>query len=107
MSAALSVSDETTAPMASALVRAGWSGSSRRIALPYGTASGPVIPPMDRLTFVGTLAGSLLAAPLTVNAQQVAGMPRVGHLVIAGSTSTQQPPMENWNAFLAGLGDEG
>jgi len=62
---------------------------------------------MDRRSFIGSLAGGLLAAPLAVKAQQVAGLPRVGHLAIAGSTSTPQPPTENWNAFLAGLGDEG
>jgi hypothetical protein len=58
---------------------------------------------MDRRAFIGTLTGGLLAAPLAAQAQQVAGLPRVGHLAIAGPTSTPQPPPENWNAFLAAL----
>ena len=64
-------------------------------------------PEMPRRAFMAAIAGGLLAAPLAAEAQQVAGLPRVGHLAIASSTSTPQPPMENWDAFLAGLGGEG
>ena len=62
---------------------------------------------MHRRTFLRTVAGSLLAAPLATEAQQVAGLPRVGHLAIAGPTSTPQPPPENWDAFLAALREGG
>ena len=62
---------------------------------------------IDRRAFISSVTLALLTAPLAAEAQRVAGLPRVGHLVIAGSTSTPQPPMENWDAFLAGLGDQG
>ena len=55
--------DETAAPLASALVRAGRAGSGQRIALSNGTASASVMPLIGRRTFLGTLA-SVLAAPL-------------------------------------------
>ena len=58
---------------------------------------------MDRRAFLGTLAGGLLAVPLAVDA----GLPRVGHLTIAGPNSTPQPPPENWDAFLAALREGG
>jgi len=51
------IPDETTAPLASALVRAALAGRGRRIALSNGTASGSVIPLMDRRAFSGTLVG--------------------------------------------------
>jgi hypothetical protein len=35
---------------------------------------------VDRRTFVGTLAGGLLAAPLAVEAQQLPKVPRIGVL---------------------------
>jgi len=35
---------------------------------------------MDRRAFLGTLAGSLLAAPLPAGAQQAANVPRIGYL---------------------------
>ena len=62
---------------------------------------------MERRAFLALVPGGLLAVPLAAEAQPAAALPRVGHLAIAGSTSTPQPPMENWNAFLAGLGHEG
>jgi putative ABC transport system substrate-binding protein len=62
---------------------------------------------MHRRAFLGTLAGGLLAVPLAAEAQQTTGLPRVGHLAIAGPNSTPQPPPENWNAFLAALREGG
>jgi putative ABC transport system substrate-binding protein len=35
---------------------------------------------MERRTFLGTLAGGLLAAPLAAEAQQAANVPRIGYL---------------------------
>jgi ABC-type uncharacterized transport system substrate-binding protein len=35
---------------------------------------------MDRRVFIGTMAGGLLAAPLAAEAQQAAGVPRIGYL---------------------------
>jgi putative tryptophan/tyrosine transport system substrate-binding protein len=35
---------------------------------------------MDRRTFIGTLAGGLLAAPLAAEAQPPEGLPRIGYL---------------------------
>ncbi len=71
------IPDEAAAPLASALVRARRAGSGRRVALSNGTASGSVIPLMDRRAFLGTLTGGLLAAPLIAEAQQT-GVYRVG-----------------------------
>jgi hypothetical protein len=67
--------DETTAPLAAALVRAGRAGSSRRIALSNGMASGSLILLMDRRAFLGTLPGGLLAAPLAAAGQQPVRVP--------------------------------
>ena len=36
---------------------------------------------MDRRTFLGTLTGGLLAAPLAAEAQQAASLPRIGFLM--------------------------
>lgn len=52
------------------------------------------------------MAGGLLVPWLATRAQ-TAELPRVGHLVIAGSTSSPQPPNANWDAFLAGLREAG
>src|SRR5713226_1985311 len=62
---------------------------------------------MDRRAFISSVTLGLLATPLAAEAQQVAGLPRVGHLAIAGPTSTPQPPPENWDAFLAALREGG
>jgi len=59
------------------------------IALSNGTASGLVIPLMDRGTFIGTLTGGLLAAPLAAKGQQ-ARIPRIGILTTASPGSS--PP---------------
>jgi len=77
MTATPPAADETAAPLAPALVRAGWAGSRRRPALPNRTASGSVTPFVGRRAFIGTLAGGLLAAPLAAEAQQAtAKVPR-------------------------------
>ena len=76
--------DETVAPLASALVRAGRAGSGQRIALSNGAASRSVIPLVDRRAFVGTLAGGFLAAPLAAQAQQAGKVYRVGILSPGG-----------------------
>ena len=57
---------------------------------------------MDRRTFLGTLSGSLLAAPLAAEAQQAAKIARIGYLSIdvAGSVHLRE-------AFLQGLRDLG
>jgi ABC-type uncharacterized transport system substrate-binding protein len=77
--------DETAAPLASALVRA---GRARK---------GPL---MDRRAFLGTLAGSLLAAPLAAEAQQAGKIWRVG--VLGNSPSAHLD-----DAFRKGLRDLG
>ncbi len=57
---------------------------------------------MDRRTFLGTLSGSLLAAPLAAETQQAAKIARIGYLSIdvAGSVHLRE-------AFLQGLRDLG
>jgi hypothetical protein len=42
---------------------------------------------MDRRAFIGTLAGSLLAAPLVAEAQQAGKMYRIGYLSTRSSTA--------------------
>ena len=56
---------------------------------------------MDRRTFLGSLAGGLLAVPLAVEAQQVGRVPRIGVLA-PGS-----PPLEQFEALREGLRDLG
>jgi putative tryptophan/tyrosine transport system substrate-binding protein len=58
---------------------------------------------MDRRTFLGTLAGGLLAAPLAGEAQQSGKVPKVGYL------SASSPSVEGHRrkAFSAGLRDLG
>ena len=72
--------DETAAPLASALVRAGWPGRSRRIALSNGPAPGSLIALLDRRAFLATLGGGLLVAPLAAEAQPAGKVYRVGFL---------------------------
>ena len=59
---------------------------------------------MDRRTFLGTLAGGLLAAPLAVEAQQAGKVYRVGIL-----TNKASDPAEArlWQAFRSGLRERG
>jgi len=55
---------------------------------------------VDRRTFIGTLTGGLLAAPLA-EAQQVGRVPRIGVL------APGRPPLEHFDAFREGLRDLG
>jgi hypothetical protein len=80
--------DETAPSLASALVRAGRTGSGRRIALSNGTASGLVI-------------SSLLTAPIAAEAQQAAKIARIGF------QSSASGPTERSESFLLGLRDLG
>jgi putative ABC transport system substrate-binding protein len=57
---------------------------------------------MDRRTLLGTLASGLLAAPLAVEAQQAAKVPRIGYL---GFNRAASPHLEE--AFLQGMRDLG
>jgi putative ABC transport system substrate-binding protein len=59
---------------------------------------------MDRRTFIGTLAGSLLATPLAAEGQQPGRMPRIGVLLPAEPASPTEP---NASAFRQGLRDLG
>jgi len=58
---------------------------------------------MDRRTFLGTLTGGLLAAPLAAEAKPAGKAPRIGYL------SASSPSVEGYRrkAFSAGLGDLG
>ena len=85
----IATSNETTPPLASALVRAGGSGSGRRVTLPNGPASGSVTPFMDRRMFLGTMTGSLLAAPLAAEAQQPGKAYRIGVIVTSAPNETE------------------
>jgi putative ABC transport system substrate-binding protein len=59
---------------------------------------------IDRRTFLGTLAGGLLAAPLAAEAQQAGKVYRVGIL-----TNKASDPAEArlWQAFRSGLRERG
>src|SRR5882724_2334639 len=59
---------------------------------------------MDRRTFLGSLAGGLLAAPLAVGAQQGKLLPRLGILTTGSSASS---PSVNYEAFVQGLRESG
>ena len=57
---------------------------------------------MDRRTFIGSLAGSLLAAPLAAEGQPAGKVPRGG--VLANGSAATSPPVD---AFRRGLRDLG
>jgi ABC-type uncharacterized transport system substrate-binding protein len=60
---------------------------------------------MERRTFLGTIAGGLLAAPLAAQAQQAGKVYRIGWLGLSAPTSAPlQRPSES---FLQGLRDHG
>jgi len=59
---------------------------------------------MDRRAFIGTLAGSLIAAPLAAEAQPAKRIPRIGVLLPAEPASPTEP---NASAFRQGLRDLG
>ena len=61
---------------------------------------------VNRRAFFGVVAAGLLATTFAAPAH-AADLPRVGHLAIAGTTSSPQPPSANWDAFLAGLREGG
>jgi len=56
---------------------------------------------MDRRSFISTVAGALLAAPLGAHAQPAEKVYRVGFL--ATGTFIQTYPDPNWDAFVQGL----
>jgi putative ABC transport system substrate-binding protein len=58
---------------------------------------------MDRRTFLGTLTGGLLAAPLALEAQQAGRIPQIGFLSPSGPTALG-PFVE---AFVQGLRELG
>jgi hypothetical protein len=49
---------------------------------------------MDRRTFLGTLAGGLLAAPLAAAAQQAGKIARIGYLPTGGVSEQAETPAE-------------
>jgi putative ABC transport system substrate-binding protein len=57
---------------------------------------------LDRRRFIGTLAGSLLAAPLAAEAQQAGKVPRVGILLFG--TPDADPSLRSFRAGLRDLG---
>ena len=59
---------------------------------------------MDRRTFLGTLAGGLLAAPLAAEAQPAQKAPRIGILLLLGAPGQPNPLLD---AFRGGLRDAG
>jgi putative ABC transport system substrate-binding protein len=60
---------------------------------------------MDRRSFIGTLAGGLLAAPLAAEAQQASKVWRIG---ILGNVPLTDPEGANlWGAFVQGLRELG
>jgi putative ABC transport system substrate-binding protein len=58
---------------------------------------------MDRRTFVGAAAGSLLTLPLAIEAQQASKVPRIGYLVQNYAETSQRPLA----AFREGLRELG
>ena len=58
---------------------------------------------MDRRTFIGTIAGALLAAPLATDAQQAGKTYRIGYLA-AGARSTDGAPPASLRQALQELG---
>jgi len=95
--------DETAAPLASALVRAGWPRRGRRTALSNGPAPGSLISVLDRRAFLATLGGGLLAAPLAAGAQPAGKLWRIGYLD-QGSTAGSRPYVDGLRRGLRDLG---
>jgi len=61
---------------------------------------------MDRRTFIGSVAGGLLVAPIAAVAQQAAKVPRIG-MLLRGAPSPPGQPSPLLDAFRAGLRDLG
>ncbi len=61
---------------------------------------------MERRTFIGTMAGGLLAAPLAAEAQQAGKVARIGYLSYLGTNNRAASPHLH-EAFLQGLRDLG
>jgi putative ABC transport system substrate-binding protein len=59
---------------------------------------------MDRRTFLGTLAGGLLAAPLAAEAQQARKMPRIGVIVPVEPASSTEPNVAAFRQGMRSLG---
>src|SRR5262249_38783436 len=59
---------------------------------------------MDRRAFITLVGGSILAAPLAVESQQPAKVPRLGYLVVAPLSETPSPERAG---FLSGLQELG
>ena len=57
---------------------------------------------IDRRSFIGSLAGGLLAAPLPIEAQQAAKVARIGYLTTSPAGNLHAP-----EAFLQALRDLG
>src|SRR6266851_6097182 len=62
-------------------------------------------PQMERRTFLGMIAGSLLAAPLAAEGQQSGRVPRIG--VLTNVAPIAPEVSRNWDAFRQGLGEHG
>jgi putative ABC transport system substrate-binding protein len=60
---------------------------------------------MDRRTFIGTVAGGLLASALAAEAQQTGNVYRIGILANVAPTDSEGPRL--WGAFIQGLRDRG
>jgi len=58
---------------------------------------------IERRTFLGMIAGGLLAAPLVVEAQQAGKVYRIGYF----STFPQASENPHWAAFVEGLRNHG
>jgi len=59
---------------------------------------------MDRRTFIGTLAGSLLATPLAAEGQQAEKMPRIGIIVPVEPASPTEPNVAAFRQGMRSLG---
>ncbi len=59
---------------------------------------------MDRRTFLGTLTGSVLAAPLVIEAQQAEKTPRIGIIVPVERASPTEPNVAAFRQAMRSLG---